>query len=186
MATKNSSMFETLPFLWKSNIFDGKYVILKAGQCWLFTYAICTALCFVPRRMNFKSGDGVAACVNQWEVQNYVFARLSSIPSWTTMLILYFYQSLRKILNDFDNQVFFFANFYSNVILKRKKLVLTLKSTGKMFSIMIPTTRLVHVTVYCIQTKRKRSDSVLWQKPLHPRKCQKGSDNTNNVTKKFD
>ena len=29
----------------------------------------------------------------------------------------------------------------------------------------------------CIQflmTKRRRSDSVLWQKPLHPRKCQKG------------
>ena len=81
--------------------------------------------------------DGVAACVNQWEVQNYVLARFSSMPSWTTMLILYFYQSLRKILNDFDNQNFF-ANFYSNVILKRKKLVLTLKSTGKMFSIMIP------------------------------------------------
>ena len=131
-------MFETVPFLWKSNIFDGKYVILKAGQCWLFTYATCTAVCFVPRRMNFTSGDGVAACVNQWEVQNYVLARFSSMPSWTTMLILYFYQSLRKILNDFDNQNFF-ANFYSNVILKRKKLVLTLKSTGKMFSIMIPT-----------------------------------------------
>ena len=60
------------------------------------------------------------------------------MPSWTTMLILYFYQSLRKILNDFDNQNFF-ANFHSNVILKRKKIVLTLKSTGKMFSIMIPT-----------------------------------------------
>ena len=87
--------------------------------------------------MNFTSGDGVAACVSQWEVQNYVLARFSSMPSWTTMLILYFYQSLRKILNDFDNQNFF-ANFYSNVILKRKKLVLTLKSTGKMFSIMIP------------------------------------------------
>ena len=56
---KNSSMFETVPFLWKSNIFDGKYVILKAGQCWLFTYATCTAVCFVPRRMNFTSGDGV-------------------------------------------------------------------------------------------------------------------------------
>ena len=30
----------------------------------------------------------------------------------------------------------------------------------------------------------KRSDSVLWQKPLHQQKCQKG--NTNNATKKFD
>ena len=88
--------------------------------------------------MNFTSGDGVAPCVNQWEVQNDVLARFSSMPSWTTMLILYFYHSLRKILHDFDNQNFF-ANFYSNVILKRKKLVLTLKSTGKMFSIMIPT-----------------------------------------------
>ena len=37
-----------------------------------------------------------------------------------------------------------------------------------------------------IKTKRRRSDSVLWQKPLHLRKCQKGSDNTNNATKKFD
>ena len=37
-----------------------------------------------------------------------------------------------------------------------------------------------------VLTKRRRSDSVLWQKPLHPRKCQKGSDNTNNATKKFD
>ena len=94
--------------------------------------------------MNFTSGDGVAACVNQWEVQNDVLARFSSMPSWTTMLILYFYHSLRKILHDFDNQNFF-ANFYSNVILKRKKLVLTLKSTGKMFSIMIPTKVLCHV-----------------------------------------
>ena len=69
--------------------------------------------------MNFTSGDGVAACVIQWEVQNYVLARFSSMPSWTTMLILYFYQSLRKILNDFDNQNFF-ANFYSNVKSKEK------------------------------------------------------------------
>ena len=35
--------------------------------------------------------------------------------------------------------------------------------------------------------KRKRSDLVLWQKPIHEQKCQKGqSDNTNNATKKFD
>ena len=35
--------------------------------------------------------------------------------------------------------------------------------------------------------KRKRSDSVLRQKPLHQQKCKKGqSDNTNNTTKKFD
>ena len=84
----------------------------------------------MPRRVNFTSGDGVAACVNKWEVQNYVLARFSSTPSWTTMLILYFYQSLRKILNDFDNQIFS-ANFYSNVVLKRKKLDLKLDLCDK-------------------------------------------------------
>ena len=68
--------------------------------------------------------------VNQWEVQNYVLARFSSMPSWTTMIILHFYQSLRKILNDFDNQNFF-ANFYSNVILKRKKIGLNIEVYGK-------------------------------------------------------
>ena len=36
---------------------------------------------------------------------------------------------LTEILNDFGNH--FFANFYSNVILKRKRIVLTRKSTGK-------------------------------------------------------
>ena len=35
--------------------------------------------------------------------------------------------------------------------------------------------------------KRKRSDSVLWQKPLHQQKCQKGKVTTQtNATKKFD
>ena len=29
-----------------------------------------------------------------------------------------------------------------------------------------------------MKTKRRRSDSVLWQKPLHPRKCQKGKVTT--------
>ena len=49
-----------------------------------------------------------------------------------------------------------------------------------------------HCRKFVIQTKhwkrkRKRFDSVLWQKPLHQQKFQKGkSDNTNNDTKKFD
>ena len=34
--------FETVLFLWKCNIFDGRNVILKVGQCWLFyTCCIC-------------------------------------------------------------------------------------------------------------------------------------------------
>ena len=45
---KYSSMFETVLFPWKCNIFDGRYVILKLGQYWLFTCATCTAVCFVP------------------------------------------------------------------------------------------------------------------------------------------
>ena len=40
--------------------------------------------------------------------------------------------------------------------------------------------------IYTDKDKKEETDSVLWQKPLHPRKCQKGSDNTNNATKKFD
>ena len=39
---------------------------------------------------------------------------------------------------------------------------------------------------FYMETKRRRSDSVLWQKHLHLQKSQKGSDNTNNATKKFD
>ena len=86
---KYSSMFETVLFPWKCNIFDGRYVILKLGQCWLFTCATCTAVCFVPVRRNFTVGDGVAACVNQWEIQNWVWAKFCFVPSWTAVLILY-------------------------------------------------------------------------------------------------
>ena len=35
-----------------------------------------------------------------------------------------------------------------------------------------------------IKTKRRRSDSVLWQKPLHPRKCQKGKVKTQTTPQK--
>ena len=34
------------------------------------------------------------------------------------------------------------------------------------------------------KTKRRRSDSVLWQKPLHPRKCQKGKVTTKTTPQK--
>ena len=34
--------------------------------------------------------------------------------------------------------------------------------------------------------KRKRSDSVLWQKPLYRQKYKKQCDNTQNATKNFD
>ena len=40
------------------------------------------------------------------------------------------------------------------------------------------------VVVVTFERKRKRSDSVLWQMPLHQQNCEKGqSDNTNNATK---
>ena len=32
--------FETVLFLWKCNIFDGRNVILKVGQCWLFYHVV--------------------------------------------------------------------------------------------------------------------------------------------------
>ena len=37
----------------------------------------------------FTVGDGVAACVNQWEIQNWVWAKFWFVPSWTAVLILY-------------------------------------------------------------------------------------------------
>ena len=141
-------MFETVLFPWKCNIFNGRYVILKVGQCWLFTCATCTAVCFVPVQRNFTVGNGVAACVNQWEIQKmglgdilfhaFLDCCVNSVL-WSKFVVntIRFWQ-----LN------FFFANFYSNVTLKRKFLVLTWKSMGKMFSIMIPTintARLYHV-----------------------------------------
>ena len=36
----------------------------------------------------------------------------------------------------------------------------------------------------CIKRKRKRSDSVLWQKPLHQQKCQKGKVTTQTTPQK--
>ena len=47
-----------------------------------------------------------------------------------------------------------------------------------------------HWTIRCIdasrkvKTKRRRSDSVLWQKLLHPRKCQKGKVKTQTTPQK--
>ena len=38
----------------------------------------------------------------------------------------------------------------------------------------------------CVETKRKRSDSVLWKKPLHQQKCQKNKVTTQTPQKKFD
>ena len=59
--------FETVLFLWKYNIFDGRNVILKVGQCWLFytccTCATCTAMYFVPIWRNSAIGSGLAVRV---------------------------------------------------------------------------------------------------------------------------
>ena len=43
----------------------------------------------------------------------------------------------------------------------------------------------IHVRIEIVQEKRKmkRSDSVLWQKPLHPQKSKKQRDNTKTLTK---
>ena len=41
-----------------------------------------------------------------------------------------------------------------------------------------------HITNFPFLRKRKRSDSVLWQKPLHQQKCQKGKVTTQTTPQK--
>ena len=42
----------------------------------------------------------------------------------------------------------------------------------------------IEIYLYWIKTKRRRSDSVLWQKPLHQWKCQKGKVTTQTTPQK--
>ena len=44
--------------------------------------------------------------------------------------------------------------------------------------------RTKHKTYSLLKRKRKRSDSVLWQKPLHQQKCQKGKVTTQTTPQK--
>ena len=63
--------------------------------------------------------------------------------------------------------------------------------TDSSFAIMSSMVSLFSITVFSnllrIKWKRKRSDSVLWQKPLHQKKCKKGKVTTQTTPqKKFD
>ena len=78
----------------------------------------------------------------------------------------------------------------ANLLLKQSKWIsfnLKLKFSDTLSPVLVSIQIQRRLRLYKSETSEKRrSDSVLWQKPLHPRKCQKGSDNTNNATKKFD
>ena len=55
---------------------------------------------------------------------------------------------------------------------------------GKNRSRGVPFFRKLLLQTWRLQRKRKRSDSVLWQKPLHQQKCQKGKVTTQTTPQK--
>ena len=86
---ENSSMFETVPFLWKCNIFDGRYFIWKTDQCRLFTCATCIAACLFADTEKYTRRSGMSTCGNRREIENQVWSKFSFMPSCTAIIILW-------------------------------------------------------------------------------------------------
>ena len=69
-------MFETVPFLWKCNIFDGRYFIWKTDQCRLFTCATCIAACLFADTEKYTRRSGMSTFAYRREIEKQVWSRL--------------------------------------------------------------------------------------------------------------
>ena len=132
------------------------------------------------RNKHFESiawnpGDGV------YKAENFVFSPVSSLRSWHSHLFVW---RLRKpvktaqvcISNDRAVPTPGFKQYNS-----RPTQTKTTKQTYRSFDNFY--FDFLFLMVYT-KRKRKRSDSVLWQKPLHQQKCQKGKVTTQTTPQK--
>ena len=99
------------------------------------------------------------------------------------------HKSITVLLN---NQEFFLIFLFNNILYVYSKRSIRYQNATKNFNniLYFISNRSISNTSYvfhtCSKRKRKRSDSILWQKPLHQQKCQKGKVTTQQHTKKFD